>query len=226
MAAPHGGYPPPGADPYAQGGPASYDGSQVPGYDNTASAMPGAAPEQSIYGAPHAGGKKKRAYAGQAFEFGSGANAALGGQNAGLGGYPGAPPVMQGGYPVQPQAPGFQPAGFGVDPGFQQLEPMPPQYVGAPGFQPVDQGYPAQVPTPVMAGAGGVGGVGAVTNQLGQMNLGAPQAAPLQQPAFRAQALNQLYPTDLISQPFQVSELDLPPPPIILPPNVGFCARS
>lgn len=37
----------------------------------------------------------------------------------------------------------------------------------------------------------------------------------------RAGPLNQLYPTDLLNQPFNVSELDLPPPPIILPPNVG-----
>jgi protein transport protein SEC24 len=36
----------------------------------------------------------------------------------------------------------------------------------------------------------------------------------------KPQALNPLYPADLISQPFNVSELDLPPPPIILPANV------
>lgn len=33
--------------------------------------------------------------------------------------------------------------------------------------------------------------------------------------------LNQLYPSDLLNQPLNVSELDLPPPPIILPPNVS-----
>ncbi|KAI9870514.1 MAG: COPII subunit, partial [Pleopsidium flavum] len=43
-----------------------------------------------------------------------------------------------------------------------------------------------------------------------------------QQPPTHSQhrpQLNQLYPTDLLNQPFNVSELDLPPPPIILPPN-------
>ncbi|KAF2801929.1 COPII component protein [Mytilinidion resinicola] len=35
------------------------------------------------------------------------------------------------------------------------------------------------------------------------------------------QQLNQLYPTDLVSQPFNVLELDLPPPQINLPPNTS-----
>lgn len=32
--------------------------------------------------------------------------------------------------------------------------------------------------------------------------------------------LNQLYPIDLLNQAFNVAELDIPPPAIILPPNV------
>lgn len=48
-------------------------------------------------------------------------------------------------------------------------------------------------------------------------------SAPAQQPvpAARAVSLNQLYPTDLLNQPFNVAELDFPPPPIVLPPNVS-----
>lgn len=56
--------------------------------------------------------------------------------------------------------------------------------------------------------------------QFGQMNLGLQpvQQAPQMQPP--PQHLNQLYPTDLVTQPFNVMELDLPPPQINLPPNV------
>jgi protein transport protein SEC24 len=59
-----------------------------------------------------------------------------------------------------------------------------------------------------------------LSSQFGQMNIQSqPQASHQgQQPA---QNLNQLFPSDLISQPFNVQELDLPPPPINLPPNVS-----
>jgi hypothetical protein len=40
-------------------------------------------------------------------------------------------------------------------------------------------------------------------------------------PAARPIALNQLYPTDLLNTPFNVAELDYPPPPAILPQNVS-----
>ena len=58
--------------------------------------------------------------------------------------------------------------------------------------------------------------------QFQQMNLGPQpvQVTPQLQQAAPAQQ-NQLYPSDLISQPFQVAELDLPPPPINLPPNTS-----
>jgi protein transport protein SEC24 len=57
---------------------------------------------------------------------------------------------------------------------------------------------------------------------VGQMGIGQQQpAAQPQQAAARPAVLNQLYPTDLLNQPFNVAELELPPPPIILPPNVS-----
>jgi protein transport protein SEC24 len=59
-------------------------------------------------------------------------------------------------------------------------------------------------------------GIAQVTQQMGQMNV-ADQPARGQ----RAAPLNQLYPTDLLTQPFNVAELEYPPPPIVLPPNVS-----
>ncbi|KAI9850629.1 MAG: COPII subunit [Thelocarpon superellum] len=192
-----------------------------PGYENAAPA-PSTAP----------GGKKKRTYAGQAFEFGQGGNAAVGGQQVAGGAYPGAPgaPGAAGapygaGYPSQPQAPGYpQPQGappgypqpgYGVDQSASQnvIPPpapgyLPPQAPGVGGYQPPDQGYPAQGAAP------------GLTQQFGQMAIGGPQPmAPQQLQAQPALPLNQLYPTDLLTQPFNVSELELPPPPIVLPPN-------
>jgi protein transport protein SEC24 len=58
-----------------------------------------------------------------------------------------------------------------------------------------------------------------MTQQFNQMDMSqkaTPQAAPQRVPV-----LNQLYPTDLLNQPFAVKELDFPPPPAILPPNVS-----
>ncbi|KAI9369950.1 hypothetical protein BJX61DRAFT_517552 [Aspergillus egyptiacus] len=167
MASPQGGYPP-------QEG---YDPSAVYGAPVE---QPGGAPPPAPHG--HTGGKKKRAYAGEAFEFGSGANAALGGQPTAGGSY--------GAYPAQPQQ---QPV-YGVDP--SQMA----------------QGY---VP-PVAPG------VAQMTQQFGAMgvtdpHLMPPQAAPQAPQVPRSTPLNQLYPTDLLTQPFNVAELDYPPPPIILP---------
>ena len=59
-----------------------------------------------------------------------------------------------------------------------------------------------------------------MTQQFSQMDMSQkpqPQAAPQRGPV-----LNQLYPTDLLNQPFNVQELDYPPPPAILPPNVSI----
>ncbi|KAJ9648727.1 COPII subunit [Coniosporium tulheliwenetii] len=70
-----------------------------------------------------------------------------------------------------------------------------------------------------------------LTAQFGQMNFGGQpqqpippqmQAAPQQmQPPPQHSVLNQLYPTDIISQPVQPFEIDGPPPPINLPPNTS-----
>jgi protein transport protein SEC24 len=165
MAAPQGGYPP--QEGYGQ--PAAY----------------GSPTQQQAPTPVQHGGKKKRAYAGEAFEFGSGANAALGGQLPAGGSY-GAYPQQQAGYQ--------QPAAYGADPAQAYAAPAAP-------------------------------GVAQMTQQFGAMgmtdpHLLPPQPAPQAPQAPRTVPLNQLYPTDLLSQPFNVAELDYPPPPIVLPPGV------
>ena len=61
-----------------------------------------------------------------------------------------------------------------------------------------------------------------LASQFGQMNLQSQPQPQAPQPVQQSSAhLNQLFPTDLISNPFQVQELDLPPPPINLPPNTS-----
>ncbi|KAI0121667.1 hypothetical protein BJ170DRAFT_131600 [Xylariales sp. AK1849] len=170
-----------------------------------------------------AGRKKKRGYATQAFEFGAGGNAAAGGQS--MGGVPPGPPGAganpMGGYPGQQD---FQ--------GGYAGSPAPAAYGGSPA--PV--GYGASGGTPAQSAAGGYQapdpyyqggavppqgapqGVSGITAGMAGMNMGGQPAQ--QPPAQQARAaLNQLYPTDLLNQPFNVSELDLPPPPCILPPN-------
>ncbi|KAL2009785.1 hypothetical protein VTN00DRAFT_5592 [Thermoascus crustaceus] len=194
MAAPQGGYPP--QEGYGQQSPPGA------GYGT-----PGTPPPQQQASGPashhQVGGRKKRAYAGEAFEFGSGANAALGGQLQGGGAY--------GGYPAQPQAAGYPPTTYGADPnqiaaaGYGQ-----PQAAGVGGYQPPAAGYPAATAP----------GVAQMTQQFSQMGMADPQQ--VQQPQGpRAIPLNQLYPTDLLTQPFNAAELDYPPPPIILPPNTS-----
>ncbi|KAJ6061546.1 uncharacterized protein N7446_005666, partial [Penicillium canescens] len=137
--------------------------------------------------------KKKRAYAGEAFDFGSGANAALGGQPTAGGAYAA--------YPQQPQAAGYQQPVYGADP--SQMQAAAPAY-GAPAVPDVSQ----------------------MTQQFGAMGMVEPHHMPPPQPVAQAPMrpqvqLNQLYPTDLRSQPFNVAELDYPPPPIILPPGTS-----
>ncbi|OJJ49158.1 hypothetical protein ASPZODRAFT_129561 [Penicilliopsis zonata CBS 506.65] len=174
MASPQGGYPP--QEGYGQ--PVGY-GTPPPPSDPAATAP-----------APHAahGGKKKRVYAGQAFELGSGANAALGGQQQGGGSY--------GAYPPAPAA-GYQQPMYGVDPN---------------QGQPAVAGYAPPAPS----------GVAQMTQQFGAMGMAdQQQAAPQPVQVPQSVPLNQLYPTDLLAQPFNVAELDYPPPPIILPPNTS-----
>ncbi|KAI9837851.1 MAG: COPII subunit [Sarea resinae] len=208
MSTPQPGYPPQGypeQDPY-NGSPQPYEQSPPAGFDGQGAAQ-----------APHAAARKKRAYAGQAYEFGAGANSALGGQQPAGGAYAGAPAA---GYPLQPQLPPhpeYQQPIYGVDQGSPVPVAAPPygQPATVGGYQPPAPVYPAQP-----AATGMMSGLGGLTQQFGQMGMGGQQQTP---PASssqqRPQVLNQLYPTDLLSQPFNVSELDLPPPPAILPPN-------
>ncbi|TVY58707.1 Protein transport protein SEC24 [Lachnellula cervina] len=215
MAAP----PPPGyngqeayqaPDPYGQQSPAQ------PGFGTTSPPPPAGQPE-------HEGGKKKkRGYAAQAYDFGAGANSALGGQMQGGGQFQPPQAPAYGGYAAQPepQQPAYGGAPqYGAQVGAAPVPGAPApgfagaaQYGGGVGYQPPDAGYPGP-------GAPSPGGVAGITQGMGQMGVGAqPQAQP-QQAAARPGPLNQLYPTDLLNQPFNVAELDFPPPPIILPPN-------
>lgn len=155
--------------------------------------------------------KKKRGYAAQAFDFGTGANVAAAAAPPAA---PVAPAAAQYGMPQQPVAFGGYPqpdphaaaAGYpGQAYGMQQ-----PAGPVAGGYQAPDAHYGAPGATP--------GGVAGVTAGMAQMQVGQPPMAQ----APQAVALNQLYPTDLLNQPFNVTELDYPPPPIILPPNVRW----
>lgn len=192
MSTPQGGYPP--QDGYGQQSPPP-------------AAAPGAVPQ------PQVGGKKKRAYAGEAFDFGSGANAGLGGQQQGGGNY--------GAYAAQAAAAGYPPAGYGVDPNAGYVPPQGHATGAVGGYQAPTAGYPGPAEP----------GVAQVTQQFGQMGVTDPHQMPPQpmqpsQQVPRAVPLNQLYPTDLLTQPFNVAELDYPPPPIILPPNVSTEAEA
>ena len=157
------------------------------------------------------GGRKKRAYAGQAYEFGAGANSALGGQQQGGGGYSG--------FSQQQHEAGYPQGGYQQNPAAVQQGQVPlygHQDTGSlGGYQPPAPTYPVGGVAPVVGG-----GVGGMTQQFSQMDMSQkpqPQAVPQRGPV-----LNQLYPTDLLNQPFNVQELDYPPPPAILPPNVSI----
>lgn len=195
-------YPAPGHDGYGQQPPAQP-------YENYDQSAPPVAPPPG--GAASQAGRKKRAYAGQAYEFGAGANAGLGGQQqaGGAAAYPG--------FSSQQDAAGYPQGGYQQNPAAvqQNATPMyPGQEPAVGGYQPPGASYPAP---------GGASGLGGVTQQFGQMDLSQkpiPAAAPPQQQQ-RAPVLNQLYPTDLSNQPLNVAELDYPPPPAILPANVS-----
>ena len=193
--------PPPPGDGYSHEAPQ--------GYENLEQAPPGVPPPPA-QGPAGAAGRKKRAYAGQAYEFGAGANAALGGQQQG--GAP-SPGPGYGGFSSQQDAAGYPQGGYGQNPAAVQQGSVPMyggQDAGAVGgYQPPAPAYPAQV-QPNVAG---------MTQQFGQMDMAQKPQQP--QAAARAPVLNQLYPTDLSNQPFNVAELDYPPPPAVLPPNVS-----
>ncbi|EOO02583.1 putative transport protein sec24 protein [Phaeoacremonium minimum UCRPA7] len=210
MSAPNDGYGQYPQQPYGQ--QAGYPDPAAAGYENPAGSPP---PSATAPQAADHGKKKKRAYAAGAFDVGSGANAAVGGQQQG-GGQFGAPqPVATGygGYPApeQPQASPY---------GAPQPYGSPVQATGAGGYQAPEPYYPSS------GAPAGPGGVSGLTQGMAGMQLGGTGQPA--QPAAAAQPrpgpLNQLYPTDLLNQPFNVSELDLPPPPIILPPNSSVTA--
>ncbi|TQV98292.1 hypothetical protein V2A60_007953 [Cordyceps javanica] len=172
--------------------------------------QPGAPPFDAAAAAA-APKKKKRGYAAGAFDVATGANAGVGGPMQ-----PGAPPASQyGGYPQtdmqqqQQQQQQTQQATAGYQYG---------QAYGAPQPAASQQGY-GGYPAPDQAAQVGGQDVAGITQGVAGMNMGAqqPGAMPMAQP--RQAALNQLYPSDLLSQPFNVAEVDLAPPPINLPPN-------
>ncbi|PHH76443.1 hypothetical protein CDD83_4257 [Cordyceps sp. RAO-2017] len=194
--------------------------SQQQQFEN--SSQTGLSQPDGAYVAP-AGKKKKRGYAAQAFEVGAGANAAVPGQAHSLGQQYG---QQHSAYTTYSQPNLQQPA----SPGFQQIQGLPTpqpvpqqthqQYQGMHGvYQASDQVYPA----PGQHEAVGVAGI---THSMGGLQLAGQTQQQHQQPPLGAQApragpLNHLYPTDIMNQPFTVAELDLPPPPIMLPPNTS-----
>jgi protein transport protein SEC24 len=215
MAASQEGYGHSQADPYGQH-PQYNEQPQQPGFANAGSPPPPPGEQQHLDG----GRKKKRGYAAQAYDFGAGANSALGGQPPAGGAFPPAQAPAYGGYSAQPEAQ----QGYGAPQPYvaqgQPQAPISPSYGqpapmgGVGGYQPPVPGYPgAGIPQ---------NDVGAITQGMGQMGFGGQGQAAVQpaQANARPLALNQLYPTDLLNQPFNVAELELPPPPIILPPNV------
>lgn len=194
-----------------QPGYQNYPDQPAQGFGETASPPP----QAGVHAAQDHGRKKKRAYAAGAFDVAAGGNAAVGSQLPG-GGQFGAP---------QPAAPAYG--------GYPQPDVAQPQYgigqpgpVAAGGYQAPVGGYHAPEPYYPSPGAPAApGGVAGVTAGLSSMQLGSGAQPPQQPqqlpPQARVGPLNQLYPTDLLNQPFNVSELDLPPPHIILPPNVS-----
>ncbi|RFU71796.1 sec24 [Trichoderma arundinaceum] len=187
-----------------------------------------AAPPASQHEGAAAGKKKKRGYAAQAFEVGTGANALAGGQIP-VGQPYGAPPVQGGAAPYGaypqgepqpvaggPAAPGFQytQVGYGAQ---QPVAAAQPAYGG---YQAPDQGYQPPV------GQGPAAGVAGITQGMAGMQMGGQPQPPQVAQAGRPSLLNPLYPSDLLTQPFNVTELDLPPPPIILPPNSSVTAST
>lgn len=194
-------------DPYAQQQQQQY--GQPQGYQLPPPGVP-TPPQGSIPPPPpgtisgHGGRGRRRGYAEEQYEFGAGANAA--GTPSSQGGAMGA---GMGGYPAHDQTPQlFSPMGgptpsMGAQPGYgmpQGNSGVGAGNISAGGYEP----------------PGGAPGMGGVTQQFGQMGLG--QQGGIQKPA----ALNHLYTVDLMQQPFNVAELEFPPPEIVLPPNASL----
>ncbi|KAK9456452.1 hypothetical protein V1511DRAFT_510261 [Dipodascopsis uninucleata] len=155
---------------------------------------------------PSAGHRSRRMYAAEQYSFGS----AVVTDSAQLPQQQQMPSV--GGQAIYPGAP-VQPTGMTYTP--SQEAPMP-QTGGIPapgpgqgGFQPID----------AQADKG-------LSYQFGQMSLqgagGQAGAAKGAQPVVQNGPLNQLYNIDLLQQlPPPITDLDLPPPPIIIPPTAS-----
>lgn len=209
MATPHPGYPSQGQPGYEQHQQEQYDPNQHEIPQNSSPAQDGPPPPPT----GGTGGRRKRNYAGQAYDFGAGANSALGGQQQGGGAYPGAPGMQsqpQPGYPgpVYGSLPA-SPAIVGA-PGYGQ----PPPAVG--GYQPPDPAYPTHGAPPTQPGMAGV------TQGMSNLAVGSQaQTAPqsMQGQLQGRPAMNQLIPTDLLNQQLDVSELSRSPPQINLPPH-------
>ena len=199
------------SQPQGYATPQGHEAHQEDGYqqptqsyeDYETQAPPGvpAAPPQG----PAPGARKKRAYAGQAYELGAGANVPQPGQPGQVG---------YSGYSQQAEAAGYAQGGYQQQPAAAQTG-QTPMY----GYQDGGSVGGYQPPAPAYPVAGQAPNVAQVTQQFGQMDMSQKPAAA--QPAQRAPVLNQLYPVDLLNQPFNVAELDYPPPPAILPPNVS-----
>lgn len=185
----------------------SQESDQVPFLgDNEPSLAPsvqGAAAQPPVAG----GHKKKRAYAGQAFQFGVGPNSSAAASQY-----------------AQTHGPATTPHGAQPYPGVPATAyNAAPPYPGAP-VTPVDPATVYQQP-PVYPATGynappQMAGMDQITQGFGQMNMGYGDPGAI--PPLR---LNDLYPADL-SQPFNPAEIDFPPPPIVLPPDVSFSHRS
>lgn len=186
--------------------------TEQPGFEQQGSPPPSAG---GAYQAPDQGKKKKRGYATQAFEYGAGGNSG-----------PPPPGGLGSATPVGASYPGqnFQQGGY---PSPTQGAPYGQQQQGMPPGQPAVGGY--QAPDPYYNAGGAPTGMAGITSNMAGMNLGGGPQQPVQQQMPQQQqqqprpTLNQLYPTDLLNQPFNVSELDLAPPACILPPNVSIC---
>ncbi|PHH58586.1 hypothetical protein CDD81_5148 [Ophiocordyceps australis] len=183
----------------------------APGSDELGHVAGQQQPEQAldgVSGATGLGKKKKRGYAAQAFEVGTGPNASMTGQMA-CASVPvpyGYSSVQQAGQQQQAQyADAQQAANADSHAGVLAGQHVQPAHRAS--YAQPEQSYP------LPAGAG----VAGMTQGMGAMHLG----GQAQQAPSNMTPLNQLYPTDLMNQPFAVSELDLPPPPIMLAPNTS-----
>jgi protein transport protein SEC24 len=140
--------------------------------------------------------KKKRGYAAQAFEIGSGANATFAGNPS---------PALYGinGHGTtafeKTDAVAFDP---GSDAKIQKPSDYPtynaPRHLG--GTQPQAQ-------------------IDDISSDMASLQFSGVQT--YQQDGTYAPRLNQLFITDIISQPLSATEIDAPPPPIVLPPNTS-----